>query len=36
MKVKERSPRGKPRLRWEQKVRKDVTQKEGKKTMGRD
>jgi hypothetical protein len=34
MKVK--CPRGKLRTRWEQQVRKDVTWKERRKTMGRN
>jgi hypothetical protein len=30
MKVKGKCPSGRPRSRWEQQVRKDVTQREGK------
>jgi hypothetical protein len=30
MRVKGKCPRGRPRSRWEQQVRKDVTKKEGR------
>jgi hypothetical protein len=30
MEPKGKCPRGRPRLRWEQQVRKDVTQNEGR------
>jgi hypothetical protein len=36
MKMKGKCPRGRQSSRWEQQFRKDVTEKEGRKTVGRN
>jgi hypothetical protein len=35
MKLKEKYPRGRPRSRWKQEVREDVTQREGREKVRR-